>query len=139
MAKGGSRKVKSVLIKLLSEAGTGYFYMRRKNPKNLPHKLQLMKLDPIVALAAGDSQIRIDTTARYLFVMKCMKLKFGKPLQNCRMLVPLAGFASCLQEHGGGRGGGASSHSSHELKVMLKMDISHKARALLLLGPGNFQ
>lgn len=42
MAKG-----KSVLIRLLSNAGTGYYYVYRKNPKN-PNKLQLMKHDPIV-------------------------------------------------------------------------------------------
>jgi large subunit ribosomal protein L33 len=45
MAKG---KVKSVFIKLLSEAGTGFFYVTRKNPKNVPEKLMLRKYDPIV-------------------------------------------------------------------------------------------
>lgn len=43
MAKG-----KRILIRLLSEAGTGYYYIRTKNPKNTPHKLQLMKHDPVV-------------------------------------------------------------------------------------------
>jgi large subunit ribosomal protein L33 len=45
MAKG---KVKNVFIKLLSEAGTGFFYVSRKNPKNVPEKLMLRKYDPIV-------------------------------------------------------------------------------------------
>ena len=45
MAKG---KVKSIFIKLLSEAGTGYAYITRKNPKNCPEKLVLRKFDPIV-------------------------------------------------------------------------------------------
>jgi large subunit ribosomal protein L33 len=40
-------KGKTVLIRLLSNAGTGYYYTLRKNPK-LPRKLQLMKHDPIV-------------------------------------------------------------------------------------------
>jgi len=43
MAKG-----KTVLIRLMSQAGTGYYYVKRKNPKTLPHKLQLMKHDPVV-------------------------------------------------------------------------------------------
>lgn len=43
MAKG-----KTVLIRLMSNAGTGYFYVRRKNPKTMTHKLELMKYDPIV-------------------------------------------------------------------------------------------
>jgi large subunit ribosomal protein L33 len=45
MAKG---KVKSLAIKLLSSAGTGFFYVTRKNPRNAPHKLSLMKYDPVV-------------------------------------------------------------------------------------------
>ena len=43
MAKG-----KSVLIRLVSQAGTGFSYVKRKNPKNTPQKLQLMKHDPVV-------------------------------------------------------------------------------------------
>ncbi len=35
-------------IRLVSQAGTGYTYVKRKNPKNVPHKLQLMKHDPVV-------------------------------------------------------------------------------------------
>lgn len=43
MAKG-----KTVLIKMLSEAGTGFFYVWRKNPKTCPRKLQARKHDPRV-------------------------------------------------------------------------------------------
>eukprot|EP00591_Stephanopyxis_turris_P012450 CAMPEP_0195518158 /NCGR_PEP_ID=MMETSP0794_2-20130614/12406_1 /TAXON_ID=515487 /ORGANISM="Stephanopyxis turris, Strain CCMP 815" /LENGTH=57 /DNA_ID=CAMNT_0040647079 /DNA_START=66 /DNA_END=239 /DNA_ORIENTATION=+ len=35
-------------IKLLSTAGTGFFYATKKNVKNVTQKLQLMKYDPIV-------------------------------------------------------------------------------------------
>ena len=43
-AKGGS-----ILIRLLSAAGTGYFYVKRKNPRTWGQKkLQLIKYDPIV-------------------------------------------------------------------------------------------
>lgn len=45
MAKG---KVKTLAIKLLSTAGTGFFYVTKKNPRNVAHKLSLMKYDPVV-------------------------------------------------------------------------------------------
>ena len=35
------KKLKSVMVKLQSAAGTGYFYMTRKNPMRTPHKLQV--------------------------------------------------------------------------------------------------
>jgi len=41
-------KGKTVPIKLLSTAGTGYFYTTRKNVVKMTHKLQKMKYDPIV-------------------------------------------------------------------------------------------
>jgi large subunit ribosomal protein L33 len=45
MAKG---KLKTMAIKLVSTAGTGFFYVTRKNPKNVSHKLSLKKYDPVV-------------------------------------------------------------------------------------------
>lgn len=36
-----------VLIKLESTAGTGYFVVRKKNPKKLTGKLAFTKFDPI--------------------------------------------------------------------------------------------
>ena len=45
MAKGASKRI---IIKLLSTAGTGFYYTTRKNPINTPAKLKLMKYDPIV-------------------------------------------------------------------------------------------
>jgi len=45
MAKG---KQASVLIRLVSMANTGYFYVTKKNQKKIPQKLQLMKYDPRV-------------------------------------------------------------------------------------------
>lgn len=45
MAKG---KLKTLAIKLVSTAGTGFFYVSRKNPKNVTHKLSLRKYDPVV-------------------------------------------------------------------------------------------
>ena len=41
-------KAKSMAIKLLSTAGTGFFYVTNKNPRNVTRKLSLKKYDPIV-------------------------------------------------------------------------------------------
>ncbi len=40
-------KSKPLLIKLVSTADTGYFYVAKKNPKKNTEKLQLMKYDPV--------------------------------------------------------------------------------------------
>lgn len=42
------KKGATLLIKLLSTAGTGYFYVKKKNVRNLPNKLQFVKYDPVV-------------------------------------------------------------------------------------------
>lgn len=34
-------------IKLVSTAGTGYYYVTRKNPRNLTEKMSLKKYDPV--------------------------------------------------------------------------------------------
>ena len=36
------------LVKLVSSAATGFFYVKRRNPKKLPQKLEFMKYDPVV-------------------------------------------------------------------------------------------
>lgn len=43
MAKGAREK-----IKLVSEAGTGYFYTTTKNKQRTPDKLRFKKYDPVV-------------------------------------------------------------------------------------------
>lgn len=35
-------------IKLVSSAGTGYYYVTSKNPRNLTEKMVLKKYDPVV-------------------------------------------------------------------------------------------
>ena len=37
------KKAATLLVKLLSTAGTGYFYVARKNPRKLPKKLEFVK------------------------------------------------------------------------------------------------
>jgi len=41
-------KGKTIAIKLLSSAGTGFFYTTRKNPSRTPDKLKFVKYDPVV-------------------------------------------------------------------------------------------
>ena len=40
-------KTNTVLIKLVSSADTGYFYVTKKNPRSKTNKLELKKFDPI--------------------------------------------------------------------------------------------
>ena len=39
-------KPSTVLIKMVSTADTGYFYVAKKNPKQMTEKLELRKYDP---------------------------------------------------------------------------------------------
>jgi large subunit ribosomal protein L33 len=41
-------KGKTIPIKLLSSAGTGFFYTTRKNVVRTPDKIALVKYDPVV-------------------------------------------------------------------------------------------
>ncbi|WP_259780040.1 50S ribosomal protein L33 [Aestuariispira ectoiniformans] len=41
-------KPATMQIKLVSTADTGYFYVTKKNPRNLTEKLELRKYDPKV-------------------------------------------------------------------------------------------
>ena len=40
-------KPATVKIRLMSTAGTGYFYVTKKNPRNTTEKLTIRKFDPI--------------------------------------------------------------------------------------------
>jgi len=40
-------KSNTVLIKLVSSADTGYFYVTKKNPRTKTEKIELKKYDPI--------------------------------------------------------------------------------------------
>ena len=41
-------KPATILIKLESTAGTGYYYVTKKNPRNQTEKMELRKYDPVV-------------------------------------------------------------------------------------------
>lgn len=40
-------KKNTVLVRLVSTADTGFFYVRKKNPKKVLHKLDMKKYDPV--------------------------------------------------------------------------------------------
>lgn len=40
-------KANTVLVKLLSTADTGYFYVAKKNPRTQTEKLEFRKYDPV--------------------------------------------------------------------------------------------
>jgi large subunit ribosomal protein L33 len=40
--------VGAILVKLLSSANTGFFYVTKKNPKTKTEKLSMKKYDPVV-------------------------------------------------------------------------------------------
>ncbi len=41
-------KPNSILIKLVSTADTGFYYVTKKNPRNLTEKMECRKYDPVV-------------------------------------------------------------------------------------------
>ncbi len=40
-------KPSSILVKLQSTADTGYYYVTKKNPRNITEKLEFRKYDPV--------------------------------------------------------------------------------------------
>jgi len=40
-------KPATILIKLESTEGTGYYYVTKKNPRNLTEKMEFRKYDPV--------------------------------------------------------------------------------------------
>jgi large subunit ribosomal protein L33 len=46
--KASKSKRNSILFKLVSSAGTGFFYLARRNPKQKQEKMLFSKYDPIV-------------------------------------------------------------------------------------------
>lgn len=36
-----------ILVKMVSTANTGYFYVKKRNPKRYPEKLVMKKYDPV--------------------------------------------------------------------------------------------
>ncbi len=47
-AKTAKKKRPAILFKLVSTAGTGYYYTARRNPKKRPEKMEFSKYDPVV-------------------------------------------------------------------------------------------
>ena len=43
-----AKKSSVILVRMESTAGTGYFYVKKRNPKQLTEKLTMRKYDPVV-------------------------------------------------------------------------------------------
>jgi large subunit ribosomal protein L33 len=43
-----AKKTNSIFIKLVSSAGTGFFYVTKKNPRTATEKMEARKYDPVV-------------------------------------------------------------------------------------------
>lgn len=43
-----AKKNKTVLVKLESSAGTGFYLVKKKNPKTQTEKMKFRKFDPVV-------------------------------------------------------------------------------------------
>lgn len=71
MAAG--KKLKSILIRLVSSAGSGYFYATTKNPTNIQHKLALMKVRPR-PVGRGDARAQ-RTKRRQREIMRAWRLR----------------------------------------------------------------
>lgn len=41
-------KPATILVKMVSTAETGYYYVTKKNPRNSTEKLEMRKYDPVV-------------------------------------------------------------------------------------------
>ncbi len=41
-------KKNTILLKLVSTAGTGFYFVKKRNPKKLTEKLTFRKYDPVV-------------------------------------------------------------------------------------------
>jgi large subunit ribosomal protein L33 len=52
-------KPSSIKIKLESTAGTGYYYVTKKNPRTLTEKMVVKKYDPVVRKHVEFKEIKI--------------------------------------------------------------------------------
>ncbi len=43
-----AKKKATILVKMTSTAGTGFFYVKKRNPRKLVEKLNFRKYDPVV-------------------------------------------------------------------------------------------
>ena len=53
----GGKKGATLLVKLISTAGTGFFYVAKKNPRKLPNKLQVHH--PVGGLSAEQAGVNL--------------------------------------------------------------------------------
>jgi large subunit ribosomal protein L33 len=52
-------KSNTILVKLESSEGTGYFYVAKKNPRNQTEKMEMRKYDPVARKHAVFKETKI--------------------------------------------------------------------------------
>lgn len=52
-------KKATILVKLESTAGTGYFYVRKRNPRKQTEKLAFRKFDPIARKHVDFKEVKL--------------------------------------------------------------------------------
>ena len=52
-------KTSTVLIKLVSSADTGFFYVTKKNPRTKTNKLELKKFDPVARKHVAYKEVKL--------------------------------------------------------------------------------
>jgi large subunit ribosomal protein L33 len=79
-------KPTSILIKMISSADTGFFYVTKKNPRTKTEKLELKKYDPV---------------ARKHVVFKESKIKYPGAPRNVDRAASPGGFFVCADRRRG--------------------------------------
>ena len=57
-------KPSTVLIKMVSTADTGYFYVKKKNPSKATEKLEMNKYDPVARKHVAFKESKMVSTSR---------------------------------------------------------------------------
>jgi len=52
-------KTNTVLIKLVSSADTGFYYVTKKNPRTKTNKLELKKFDPVARKHVAYKEVKL--------------------------------------------------------------------------------
>ena len=73
MSKGST-----ILIKMESTAGTGFFYIRKKNPRTITDKMQMNKYDPRVRRHVTFKETKNEERKKNQLCIKQSQVEFNK-------------------------------------------------------------
>ncbi|KAK9288174.1 hypothetical protein L1049_016623 [Liquidambar formosana] len=66
------KKAAAIFIRLVSAAGTGFFYVKKKNPRKMTEKLEFRKYDPRVNrhVLFTEAKMKCSTTVPYNSILR---------------------------------------------------------------------